>query len=91
MKSISIPNRSNLGYASLKVADDDGNKRIIGIRLMNRAGIVVVEETWSPGTGNSTLDTWTARQEFPNRESIIGLAANFKNANSLEFKLLMWK
>ena len=61
MKSINIPNRSNLGYGSLKVADDDGNKRIIGIRLMNRAGIVVVEETWSPGTGNSTLDTWTAR------------------------------
>ena len=91
MKSISVPNRSNLGYASLKVAEDDGNKRIIGIRLMNRAGIVVVEETWSPGTGNSTLDTWTARQEFPNRESIIGLAANFKNANSLEFKFLMWK
>ena len=70
---------------------DDGDKKIIGIRLMNRAGIVVSEEIWSPGTGNSTLDTWTARQEFPNRESIIGLAANFKNANSLEFKFLMWR
>ena len=59
------------------------------MRLHNRAGIVLVDETWN--TDNSTIGEWTDMQEIASQESIIGIAANSRSDYSLEFKFLLWE
>ena len=61
MKSIRVNKNANLGYASVKLVAETNTRsmRILGLRIWNRAGIVLVDETWYQG--NSTVGNWTDR------------------------------